>query len=314
VTPLRLPRPAAGSAQIIEVTLTQLLDSKDSCWPNPEDEVESIIWTASLEVIDEHGIYIEKPNLDNLVFLADNLPNCSLRATEGSISWAITRPWELAAFPKVSAARTRSRAKLLYATSELESEKEIRWDTVPVGWRCYLCNLGDLGGEEELAAHYDFCHHGECWLDKIRTSRVSLEVVIERHINNKRFQDDEYERIVFRVRKYQQAGHGFPTPESLIDDLNGGGDPHDVLDVDSHRDMRKGLAGPIMKDRRNSRTEWSHRVVPNTLADLMPELDALFDGGKYRHVMRYHEEVSVPSFNLRPLLNETRRISGARLQ
>ena len=52
------------------------------------------------------------------------------------------------------------------------------------------------------------------------------------------------------------------------------------------------LAGPLMAGRANRWTEWSTRVNPGTLADLMPELDQIYDGGEFRHVMRDQEEVS----------------------
>ena len=53
------------------------------------------------------------------------------------------------------------------------------------------------------------------------------------------------------------------------------------------------VAGPQMVGRANRWTEWSTRVNPGTLADLMPELDKIYDGGEFRHVMRDQEEVSV---------------------
>ncbi len=52
------------------------------------------------------------------------------------------------------------------------------------------------------------------------------------------------------------------------------------------------VAGPQMLGRANKWTEWSTRVNPGTLADLMPELDNIYDGGDLRHVMRDQEEVS----------------------
>ena len=52
------------------------------------------------------------------------------------------------------------------------------------------------------------------------------------------------------------------------------------------------VAGPQMFGRANRWTDWSVRVNPGTLADLMPELDKIYDGGEFRHVMRDQEEVS----------------------
>ena len=52
------------------------------------------------------------------------------------------------------------------------------------------------------------------------------------------------------------------------------------------------LAGPQMRRRANEYTEWSYRVVPGTLADLMSELDKIYDGERNRFQMRDQEEVS----------------------
>lgn len=61
-----------------------------------------------------------------------------------------------------------------------------------------------------------------------------------------------------------------------------------------HREgqKRKAPPGPLMQGRRDKWTEWSTRVQPNTLADVLPRLDTLYDGGEWRHVMRSQEEVS----------------------
>ena len=69
--------------------------------------------------------------------------------------------------------------------------------------------------------------------------------------------------------------------------------------VDAHtlfeHDNPLGIMQPQMKNRRNNEfTTWSSRVVPGTAMDLMPELDKLWDGGKYRYGMRLVEEVSSP--------------------
>jgi hypothetical protein len=58
------------------------------------------------------------------------------------------------------------------------------------------------------------------------------------------------------------------------------------------------VAAPQMFGRANKWTEWSTRVNPGTLADLMPELDNIYDGGEFRHVMRDQEEVRFRLFRL----------------
>jgi len=54
-----------------------------------------------------------------------------------------------------------------------------------------------------------------------------------------------------------------------------------------------GIMQPQLQNRRNNGlTTWSCRIVPGTAMDLLPELEELWDGGKYRYVMRLVEEVS----------------------
>lgn len=51
-----------------------------------------------------------------------------------------------------------------------------------------------------------------------------------------------------------------------------------------------GMTWPRMATRANKWTPWSSRLYPGSRADLIPALDRLYDGGKYRHVMRAVEE------------------------
>jgi hypothetical protein len=53
-----------------------------------------------------------------------------------------------------------------------------------------------------------------------------------------------------------------------------------------------GLMQPQMAGRRNQYSQWSTRVVPGTVLDLLPELDKLYDGGRYHFYLRMVEEVS----------------------
>lgn len=58
--------------------------------------------------------------------------------------------------------------------------------------------------------------------------------------------------------------------------------------------FERGMIHPIMKDRANNEwTEWSNRVVPGTLADLLPALDDIWDGGEEKWYVRYWEEKKV---------------------
>lgn len=44
---------------------------------------------------------------------------------------------------------------------------------LPLGWRCAFCDLGDLGGEEELGVHYAIAHRGECDVEEETRETVS---------------------------------------------------------------------------------------------------------------------------------------------
>ncbi|WVQ83105.1 hypothetical protein IAT38_005243 [Cryptococcus sp. DSM 104549] len=57
------------------------------------------------------------------------------------------------------------------------------------------------------------------------------------------------------------------------------------------RYTQSGLAEPFMRNRENNGyTTWSSRIEPGKVSDLMGELDKIWDGGKFRHVMRDQEE------------------------
>lgn len=58
-------------------------------------------------------------------------------------------------------------------------------------------------------------------------------------------------------------------------------------------DNSTGLMRPIMTGRSNTYTKWSNRVKPGTLADLMPKLDQMYDGGESRLLMREQEETGI---------------------
>lgn len=67
------------------------------------------------------------------------------------------------------------------------------------------------------------------------------------------------------------------------------GDPaladDDIVTVNRH-----GVMQPQMLHRRNDFTNWSSRVVPGTALDLLPDLDAIYDGGRQRWEMTHVEE------------------------
>ncbi|WWD18519.1 hypothetical protein CI109_102972 [Kwoniella shandongensis] len=79
-----------------------------------------------------------------------------------------------------------------------------------------------------------------------------------------------------------------PGPEMTIDPLYTVVLPMLTTQIPNHDEL--GLAGPFMGKRENDLTEWSSRIVPGTLVDLLPELDKIWDGGKYRHNLRGPEE------------------------
>jgi hypothetical protein len=85
----------------------------------------------------------------------------------------------------------------------------------------------------------------------------------------------------------------------------------DLVEFDP--DPRRGVPGPIMRGRKNQWTDWSHRVIPGTLADLIPELDKLWDGGRHRHVLREREEVSLYEYPCRCWLTSILRSKYGRL-
>ena len=51
------------------------------------------------------------------------------------------------------------------------------WSDVPLGWVCLYCDLGDLGGEEELAAHYKISHSDDCHVECTGRDTVSRTLV-----------------------------------------------------------------------------------------------------------------------------------------
>lgn len=233
--------------------------------------------------------------------------------------------------------KASSHIRLRYSTLGLQSPCEL--PTV-LGWQCAFCKFGDFGSRDQLLRHYAVSHSGEVEVIVPEASNVGVSSMLEGASTDSRAQLEKApEQLILRffdtdipnpsplaycpprivpasrpqsppdLRQSPGLRQSPDLQQFSDDDLqrcdvqpdyetnNGGAVPDGVYE------NPLSLAGPRMQGRRNEWTSWSNRVVPGTLADLLPELDKIWDGGARRHIMRDQEEVSLPVLLMRAALN-----------
>jgi hypothetical protein len=143
-------------------------------WPNYK--VRDAKWEleSSVKIISSGGRRRTPIDLSSCPFQSDEVPGIGIAFFE-KIDWVTDHSVELRPLiTGVQVAPERSAVKIVYQTAGEEMGDDLEWGGVIQGWECSICDLGDLGGEEELAAHYAITHHEVTWVEVVSKDEVSV--------------------------------------------------------------------------------------------------------------------------------------------
>lgn len=170
------PPPAAeGQKQVMKIYLFDPVAGFPEWNPNSVAEQQrQVLWTSEpITLVSAEG---QSQPIDQVHFrFPSNFGFSAMSLVAGiTLAWTYDYSHRMGSLSHIKPAKNPSAVRIKYVTGSDDpsvgvGEREI----LPTGWTCAFCQLGDLGGKEELHTHYSIFHRGECEVEAASRETVS---------------------------------------------------------------------------------------------------------------------------------------------